>query len=88
MLLGVLIIRSGLAPRLIGGILIVAGGAYAIDTLAHVLVADYAAIAGVMLACVAIPSIVAELAFTIWLLLAGRRSSAVTREDVRVLAPQ
>ena len=87
-LLGVLIIRSGLAPRLIGGILIVAGGAYAIDTLAHVLVADYAAIAGVMLACVAIPSIVAELAFTIWLLLAGRRSSAVTREDVRVLAPQ
>ena len=31
---------------------------------------------------VAIPSIVAELTFTIWLLLAGRRSSAVTRDDL------
>ncbi|HAM14007.1 MAG: hypothetical protein CMH38_11160 [Microbacterium sp.] len=83
-LLGVLIIRSGLAPRLIGGILIVAGAAYAVDTLAHILVTDYAAISSVMLGIVAIPSIVAEVTFTIWLLLSGRRSSATTREEPRV----
>ncbi len=81
-LLGALIIGSQLAPRLVGIILVVAGAAYAVDTLVHVLVADYAAIADVMLVIVAIPSIVAELTFTIWLLLAGRRSSPVTREEI------
>ncbi|MER3386503.1 MAG: DUF4386 domain-containing protein [Microcella pacifica] len=83
-LLGALIIRSRIAPRIVGVILAVAGSAYAVDTLVHVLVADYAAIADVMLAIVAIPSIVAELTFTVWLLLAGRRSSSVTAEDVRI----
>lgn len=81
-LLGALIIRSRIAPRAIGIILAIAGAAYVIDTGAHVLVADYAAIADVMLAIVATPSIVAEFAFTIWLLLAGRRASAVTRDSV------
>ena len=83
-LLGALIIRSRIAPRIVGVILAVAGSAYAVDTLVHVLVADYAAIADVMLAIVAIPSIVAELTFTVWLLLAGRRSSSVTAEDVLI----
>ncbi|WP_179872927.1 DUF4386 domain-containing protein [Microcella indica] len=86
MLLGGLIIRSRIAPRLIGVILAVAGATYALDTLAHVLVSDYAAIADVMLAIVAIPSIVAELTFTVWLLRAGRRSSPVTREETAVPA--
>lgn len=45
-------------------------------------VADYAAIADVMLAVVAISSIVAELTFTAWLLLAGRRASAVTNVEI------
>lgn len=80
-LLGVLIIRSRIAPRIIGVLLAVAGAAYAVDTLAHILVADYAATANVMLMVVAIPSVVAELTFTVWLLRAGRRSSAVTREE-------
>ncbi|BAK33954.1 hypothetical protein MLP_09400 [Microlunatus phosphovorus NM-1] len=82
MLLGDIIIRSRIAPRFIGIVLAVAGCAYAADTLVHILVADYAAVADLMLAIVAIPSIVAELTFTIWLLLAGRRSSAVTRDDL------
>ncbi|MDX2376508.1 DUF4386 domain-containing protein [Microbacterium sp. LRZ72] len=83
-LLGALIIRSRMAPRAVGIILAIAGAAYALDTLAHVLLTDYAAIADAMLTVVAIPSIVAELTFTVWLLLAGRRSSPVTREDVRI----
>lgn len=86
-LLGALIIRSRIAPRIIGIILTVAGAAYMIDTVTHVLVADYAAISGVMLAVVAIPSIVAELTFTVWLLLAGRRSSAVTRDEAAMAVP-
>ncbi|MBX3099468.1 MAG: DUF4386 domain-containing protein [Salinibacterium sp.] len=85
-LLGILIVRSHIAPRFIGIILAVAGSAYAVDTLAHILAVDYAAIGDVMLAVVAIPSIVAELTFTVWLLLAGRRSSAVTREDTSALS--
>jgi hypothetical protein len=80
-LLGALIVRSRIAPRVIGVILTVAGAAYALDTVLHILLSDYAAVADVMLAVVAIPSIVAELTFTIWLLLAGRRSSAVTSDE-------
>lgn len=85
-LLGALIIRSHIAPRIVGVILAVAGAAYMVDTLAHILVADYAAMANVMLMVVAIPSIVAELTFTVWLLRAGRRSSAVTHEETLVPA--
>ncbi|GAA1700519.1 DUF4386 domain-containing protein [Microbacterium sediminicola] len=73
-LLGALIVRSRIAPRLIGVILMIAGAAYALDTLLHVVMTDYAAVSGIMLAIVAIPSIVAELTFTIWLLLAARRA--------------
>jgi hypothetical protein len=80
-LLGALIVRSRIAPRIVGGILIAAGAAYGIDTMAHVLLSDYAAVSGVMLAVVAATSIVAELTFTVWLVLAGRSSSAVTRGD-------
>lgn len=43
-------------------------------------------IAATMLTIVAIPSVVAEHAFTVSLLLAGRRSSTVTRDDVRAPA--
>ena len=84
--LGALILRSRIAPRFVGIILAIAGAAYAIDTLAHVLLSDYAAIADIMLAMVAIPSIVAELAFTVWLVLAGRRTSTVTRDETPALA--
>ena len=83
-LLGALVLRSLIAPRAVGMVLIVAGAAYVIDTFAHVLFADYGAIAYVMLAFVAIPSLVAELTFTIWLLLAARKSSPVTSVWVRV----
>lgn len=85
MTLGALIVRSRIAPRLIGIILAVAGATYAIDTLAHILLTDYATVADLMLAVVATASIVAELTFTVWLLRASRRSSAVTRDESPVL---
>ena len=53
-LLGVLVLRSGLAPRVMAVLLMVAGAAYVLDTVAHVALPDYAAVAGVMLALVAV----------------------------------
>jgi hypothetical protein len=69
--LGHLVVRSGAAPRVLGYVLMVAGAAYAADTLAHVLMSNYADVESVFLAIVAVPSIVGELWLTIWLLVKG-----------------
>tara|TARA_B100000378_G_scaffold262338_1_gene244319 strand:- start:211 stop:960 length:750 start_codon:yes stop_codon:yes gene_type:complete len=86
-LLGRLVIVSRIAPRLVGILLLVAGSAYALDTLAHIMLVDYAAVADLLLALVATTAMVAELVFTVWLVRAGRRSSAVTRDDLAPVAP-
>ncbi len=73
LVVGATIVRSRLAPRLLGWFLVVAGAAYAFDTAAHIVLADYDRWAGVLLVVVAVPSVVAELWLTLWLLLrAGR----------------
>ncbi len=70
---GATIIRSRIAPRPLGWLLVVAGMAYAVDTAAHIVLVDYDRWAGVLLAVVAVPSVVGELWLTLWLLLrAGR----------------
>lgn len=68
-MLGGLILRSGLVARPLGYVLIAAGLAYVLDTLARVLLADYGAVAGVFLAAVALPSMVGEGWLGFWLLL-------------------
>ena len=74
-LLGYLILRSGVAPKLLGWLLIAAGVAYVIDTLAHALVADYAAVEAILLVAVAVPSVIGEGWFGLWLLFGpGRRT--------------
>lgn len=73
LVIGWILIRSHVAPRVLGIGLMIAGAAYIADTVAHVLVADYAAIADVMLAIVAVPSMLAELGLTVWLFIAARR---------------
>lgn len=73
-LIGVMIIQSQLAPRLIGLVLVVAGVAYVVDSMLHLVLVDYAAVSGVMLGIVGVSSIVAELTFTIYLILAAVRS--------------
>lgn len=72
-LLGVLILRSGMASRALGAVLVVAGSAYALDTLARAVLADYADVEGLFLAIVAVPAIVAEAWFTLWLLLRAHK---------------
>jgi hypothetical protein len=71
------ILAAGAGPRLLGLVLAVAGAAYLLDTGAFTLLAGYDDVAGVFLAIVAIPSVIAEFAFTIWLLRRGWGSDAV-----------
>ncbi|GAA3632145.1 DUF4386 domain-containing protein [Microbacterium awajiense] len=73
LVIGWILVRSRVAPRILGIGLMIAGAAYIADTVAHLLVADYTAIADVMLAIVAVPSMLAELGLTVWLFLAARR---------------
>lgn len=67
-LLGVLVVRYGVAPAALGWLLMAAGVAYTADTVAHALLADYDDYATLFLAMVAVPSVVAEGWFGLWLL--------------------
>jgi len=78
-LVGRLLLLASNAPRLLGWLLITAGTAYTVDTVAHIALANYGTYSNVFLAIVAVPSVIAELTLTIWLLLvaAGRRRPPV-----------
>lgn len=71
MLLGYLIVRSRVAPKVLGAVLAIAGAAYIIDTVAHGLLANYTDYESLFLVIVALPSVVGELWFTFWLLVRG-----------------
>lgn len=58
-------------PKLIAIFLIIAGIMYMIDTGAHFMLQNYDAYASIFLALVAVPSIVGEMSFTVWLLVKG-----------------
>jgi len=58
-------------PKLIAIFLVIAGAMYMIDTAAHFVLPDYEDYASIFLALVAIPSIVGEMAFSVWLLAKG-----------------
>jgi len=58
-------------PKIIAVFLVIAGAMYMIDTAAHFVLPDYETYASIFLALVAIPSIVGEIAFSIWLLVKG-----------------
>ncbi len=74
-LIGRLLLLSADAPRLLGWLLVTAGTAYAMDTAAHIVLSDYESWSSVFLALVAVPSVIAEMSLTVWLLLVatGRR---------------
>ncbi len=71
MLLGYLMLSSGTAPRVLGILLAIAGAAYVFDTAANALVSSYSDYETVFLLIVAIPSVIAELWFAMWLLMRG-----------------
>lgn len=74
-LLGYLAIRSGWTAKALGYVLMVAGAAYIIDTLARAVIVDYADVENLFLAIVAIPSVIGELWFTVWLLRRGGKTA-------------
>lgn len=61
-------------PKFIAVFLTLAGIMYAVDTSAHFLMPNYATYADIFLAMVAVPSILGEMAFGIWLLVAKAKS--------------
>lgn len=70
-LLGYLSLRSGVVPRVIGLLLVLAGVAYVVDTVANALLANYDDHETLFLVIVAVPSLIGEMAFAIWLLIRG-----------------
>jgi hypothetical protein len=72
-ILGSLLVTSRWTSRLLGYVLMVAGGAYVVDTLARAVLADYAEVEQIFLTMVLIPSVIGELWFTVWLLRSGGR---------------
>lgn len=71
--LGFLVARSHETPRWLGVAMIVAGAAYITDTTAHTVLANYADHADAFLLMVAVPSVIAEGWFGLWLLTRARR---------------
>lgn len=72
-----LVILSKIAdsPWLINVLLAAAGVMYMVDTSAHFLLANYDDYANVFLALVAIPSILGEMSFALWLLIKGGKGA-------------
>jgi Domain of unknown function (DUF4386) len=63
-------------------LLILAGAGYVIDTLANALLANYGDYETAFMLIVAVPSLIGELAFTIWLLLSGGKEQGARRAAV------
>lgn len=61
-------------PKIIAVFLVIAGIMYMVDTTAHFTLADYEAYGSIFLALVAIPSIIGEMSFAIWLLAKGGKT--------------
>jgi hypothetical protein len=77
-LVGRIILKSGSISRVLGIILMVAGSAYILDTVAHAALANYQSYATVFLMIVAVPSVIGELSFTIWLFVKGGRPAVAS----------
>jgi len=73
---GALIARSGVAPRLLGGLLAAAGLAYLLNSFALLLVPDFARL---LFPAVMLPVLVGELAFALWLATHGMLKSGPPR---------
>jgi len=73
LLLGYMILKSNFIPKLIGILLLLAATVYIVVNLAKLLLADYVNYKNLLTLFVAIPSILGEVGFAIWLLVKGRK---------------
>jgi hypothetical protein len=74
-LLGYLVLASRWTVPALGSVLMAAGAAYIIDTLARAVISDYADVENLFLAIVALLSVIGEMWFTVWLLAKGGRTT-------------
>ncbi len=72
-LIGQLIVRSNYAPKSLGYLLMLSGTSYVIDTLAHAVLSNYHDYKTGFVIMVALPAVIAEGWFGVWLLLRARR---------------
>lgn len=79
MFIGYLMLASTAAPKALGIVLAVAGAAYVVDTLAYSLLSNYAELETAFLVMVALPSVIGELAFAVWLLMRGGKQQALAQ---------
>lgn len=86
MVVGVLLLKAN-GPRWIAWFLLAAGAAYVVDTVAHLVLANYEASADLLLAVVAVPSIVGEMSFAVWLLLVATGRRTPPEADVAAHVP-
>jgi hypothetical protein len=78
-MLGLLVVRSGLVTKALGYVLMFAGVAYVLDTLAQGILTDYEAVAGLFLVGVALPSMIGEGWLGFWLLLTKKLEDRIPR---------
>lgn len=72
---GVLVIRSGFIPRILGALLIAGGGAYLIDSAVALLAPQHrSAVSGILM----LPLALGEFGMIFWLLIKGVRAPAIT----------
>ncbi len=73
-----LIFKSGYVPKYVGIVLVLASFGYIVDSFANFLLPNYSEYQLMFMLLVAVPGIVGELTFTIWLLNKGSKSEPVT----------
>ncbi len=70
-LLGYLVIKSDYIPGIFGVLLIIASLGYLIDSFAYLLMPDYSKYKSIFTIIVAVPGVIGELSFTLWLIIKG-----------------
>jgi len=71
LILGYLVFKSGYFPKILGILLLAASLGYLLDSFAKVLLPNYASYAPIFDLAVFTPAFIAELSFTLWLLIKG-----------------
>lgn len=84
-MLGGLVIRSGMVAEALGYVLVFAGVAFVLDTLARGMLSDYETVAEVFLVTVALPSMIGEGWLGLWLLLTKKLEPELS-DDSQVVA--
>jgi len=80
-ILGYLIIKSDFIPKILGYLLIAAALGYLIDSFAQFLLSDYNNYKAIFLIIVAVPGIVGEMSFCLWLLFKGTKIFEINLEN-------